>query len=142
MTLEVFHRVFVPWWNWIQPHALFALSCTVILGMFIGIRHTDLPLLLYSVYPAAAVCLLFNVFGFAVEVTTVQKQSDEIVENLQMRARSRQHVSIEQRQWAMRKVKSMKPLPFQVGPYTEFSFSVPLAAWDEILNQLFFLLSL
>ena len=37
--------------------------------------------------------------------------------------------------------KATRPLNYRIGEFMEFSLDVPMGIWDEILNQLVFLLS-
>ena len=98
---------------------------------------------LYWVYPTTGVVLLFQIFGFAYDVVCVQQDSEEIVEKLQgLASPSLRALTLEEKRKVLKRSKAVTPLPFRVGAFTDYSLVVPLAAWDEIWNQLFFLLSL
>ena len=143
VRLQIFNKAYCVWWEWALPGALVSLSSTVILGLFVGIRHTELAWYLYWVYPTTGVVLLFQIFGFAYCVVCVQQDSEEIVEKLQSTAsQSLAGLTLEDKRKVLKRSKAMTPLPFDINGFTNYSWAVPLAAWDEILNQLFFLLSL
>lgn len=141
--LQIYHRAYCVWWNLALPGTIVSLSSTVVLSLYIGIRHTDLPWYLYWVFPMAGIAVLIQEFGFASDVMGAKGDSEEIVDKLQSPASaSLQRLSFEERKKILRRSKAMTQLHFPIASFTDYSWSVPLAAWDEILNQLFFLLSL
>ena len=42
----------------------------------------------------------------------------------------------------LKRAKAMRVLEFPVGEFADFNMNLPIAMWDEILNQVLFLLSL
>ena len=53
-----------------------------------------------------------------------------------------QTLSLEERKKIIKRAKAMTGLQFDIAGLADYSWSVPLGAWDEILNQLLFLFSL
>ena len=143
VRLQIFNKAYCDWWERQFPGALVSLSSTVIVGLFVGLRHTELPWYLYWVYPITGTVLLIQIFVFAYCVIGVQQESEEIVEKLQSLASgSLDGLTLVEKKKVLKRSRAMTPLPFGIHGFTDFSWAVPLAAWDEILNQLFFLLSL
>ena len=89
------------------------------------------------------VTLLVIMFWLAYNGITDMRDSEAILGELQsLSSQELLVLSLPQRKQVMKKVKSFRPLAFPMGPFVDLTFSVPMAIWDEILNQLLFLLSL
>ena len=138
--LQIYHRAHCAWWNWTLPGTLFSLSSTVILAMYIGLRHTELQWYLYWVFWFAGVGVLVQIFGIGHNVMFAKDDSVETVGKLQSPAcTALQALSLEERRKILKRSKAISDLQFGIA---NFSWAVPLGAWNEILNQLLFLLSL
>ena len=48
---------------------------------------------------------------------------------------------LELKKYIVRKGKATRAMNFRLGDFMEFSIDVPIGVWEEILNQVFFLLS-
>ena len=146
LYLQIYHRLHCVWWNWILPGgATFSLSATVVLAMYVGLRHTELPWYLYWIFWLAGAGLLLQIFGQGHDIVFAKEDSEEVVEKLQSPASASadlRSVSDLERKIIHKRSKALTPLQFGIASFTNFSWGVTLGAWDEILNQLFFLLSL
>ena len=141
--LQIYHHAHCAWWNWTLPSSYFSLSTTVILAMYIGLRHTELPWYLYWVYWLAGVGVLLQLFGTGYDIICAKEDSEEIVGRLQSPATAGlQRLPLEERRKILKGSKAMTGLQFDIAHLAQYSWAVPLGAWDEILNQLLFLLSL
>ena len=141
--LQIYHRLHCSWWNWTLPGTTFSLSTTVILGMYVGLRHTELPWYLYWIFWFAAFGVLTQIFGVGHDVVFTKDDSEEVVEKLQSPASSDLvSLSLEERREILKPCRAMTGLRYGIAGFANYSWAVPLGAWDEILNQLLFLLSL
>ena len=143
VCLQIYHHAHCSWWNWTLPSTYFALSSTVILAMYIGVRHTELPWYLYWVFWLAGVGVLLQIFGVGYDVMLAKEDSEEIVGQLQSSAGTALQIfSLDEKRKILKRSKAMTGLQFGIAGLANYSWAVPLGAWDEILNQLLFLLSL
>ena len=71
----------------------------------------------------------------------VQASEDVLGELSQHQATYFNGMARAQRLELMKRSKAMRPLVFYIGN-SEFSIGLPINTWDEILNQVLFLLSL
>ena len=82
-------------------------------------------------------------FGTGYDVICAKEDSEEIVERLQSPANAALvTLPLEERRKILKGSKAMAGLQFDIAHLAQYSWAVPLGAWDEILNQLLFLLSL
>ena len=51
-------------------------------------------------------------------------------------------IPIHERAAMLKRAKALRPAFFNVGSFSEFNVNVPIGTWDEIVNQLLFLLTL
>ena len=143
VQLQIYHRLHTAWWNWTLPGTMFVLSATAVLALYIGLRHTELPWYLYWIYWLAGFGLLLQIFGVGYDVVYAKEDSDDVVEKLQSPASvDLETFSVVERKKILKRSKAMLGLQFRISSFADYTWAVPLGAWDEILNQLFFLLSL
>ena len=111
--------------------------------MYIGVRHTELPWYLYWVFWLAGVGVLLQIFGVGYDVMLAKEDSEGIVGQLQSSAGAPLQIfSLDEKRKILKRSKAMTGLQFGIAGLANYSWAVPLGAWDEILNQLLFLLSL
>ena len=143
LYLQIYHRLHCAWWNWTLPSTTFAKSATVVVALYVGLRITELPWYLYWIYWLAGFGLLLQIFGNGYNIVCAKEDSDDVVEKLQSPASvDLEALSVEGKKKILKRSKAIHGLKFRIASFAEYSWAVPLAAWDEILNQLFFLLSL
>ena len=143
MYLQIYHRAHCTWWNWTLPGTTFSLSATAVLGLYIGLRHTELPWYLYWVFWLAAIGVMMQIFGGGHDIMFAKEDSGEIVGKLQSPvSKALRTLSLEERRKILKRSMAMTGLQFDIAGLARYSWAYPLGAWDEILNQLLFLFSL
>ena len=141
--LQLFNRIFDTWWQGVYPPGLVSVAISVVITFYVTLRHTDLPWFVYIFFPYCGVTCLAFIFWVAYDVVSVQRESEAILGLLQSTSGSYLgRLGREERLAMVKRAKAMRPLAFNVGNFNEFSLAVPLGAWDEMLNQLLFLLTL
>ena len=84
-----------------------------------------------------------ELFGQGYDIIYAKEDSEEFVGKLQSQASpALQNLSLEERRKLLKRSKAMAGLQFDIAGLANYSWAVPLGAWDEILNQLLFLFSL
>ena len=143
VCLQIYHRLHCAWWKWTLPGTTLSLSSTVILALYVGLRHAELPWYLYWVFWFAGVGVMMELFGQGYDIIYAKEDSEEFVGKLQSQASpALQNLSLEERRKLLKRSKAMAGLQFDIAGLANYSWAVPLGAWDEILNQLLFLFSL
>ena len=77
------------------------------------------------------------------DAVSAKRSADEVLANLQSRTtryyeRLDSHGKIE----FVRRARALQPVRLRIGEFTEASLEVAASIWDEVFNQLLFLLSL
>ena len=123
--------------------AIFSISCGIIISLFIIIRQTDLPIYVYAPFPFITVSMIGVVFNTGYEAAMAVRAADSVLDSLRSpplflvpdpQGRLR-------RMTLMRRAKACRPISFPVGIFSDWNMDVLNSMWDEILNQLLFLLS-
>ena len=129
--------------NMIAP-ILFVASGGVVALLYVTIRPSGLHVLIYCWFPLAGVSVMGIVLWTCYDFVIVKRLADEVLGRLQDVKCQRFYRQLEKgRQMEMlRRGRALRPLSLRVGEYADFSFTVTYNIWDEILNQLLFLLSL
>ena len=87
--------------------------------------------------------VLVQLFMQGHDVVGVKEESEEVVEKLQSSGSADLALlSVVERRKVLKNSKAMTPLQFGIAGFTNFTWGVTVGAWDEILNQLLFFLSL
>ena len=142
LQLTLFNRVVHVWLRLVLPPAVFAISSTVIITLFVTIRYTQLPLMFYIIFPYVGLTVIFMMFWQFYDVIRILRAAENILEPLwSHEAPYLKRLSKVERTKVLKKAKAMRPLVFPIGD-SEFSINVPIMTWEEILNQMVFLLSL
>ena len=137
------NRVVQTWMKFMLPPTLSAVSVAVIVSTFVSIRYTDLPLLLYIIFPYTAFTLMLVIFWMCYDTVLVVRASEDVMGRLlSHNAIYLRPLSRAERIKVLKRAKAMKVLEFPIGEFSEFSLTLPVNIWDEIINQVVFLLSL
>ena len=140
--LQYQFRVYTTWLKFQLPPTILSVSVAVIITAFVSIRYTDLPLILYIFYPNTAFNLMLIVFWLCYDCVRVTRASEEIIGRLQSEnAGYFRPFPRAERIQVLKRAKIMKEFEFPLGTYSEVTLNLPIAMWEEILNQVLFLLS-
>ena len=142
--LQYHNRVLMNWVKLMSPLAISSVSLAVIVAAFISIRYTDqIPLYVYIFFPYIAFTLMLVIFWLCYDAVRIVRASQGVLSSLltqdveYMRGLSRVG-----RLEVLKRARAMKELECPIGEFTEFSLSLPVNVWHEIINQVIFLLSL
>ena len=136
------NRVVQTWLKFMLPPTLSGVSLTVIITAFVAIRYTELPLIFYVFYPYTAFTLMFVIFWMCYDTVLVVRASEDVMGQLLSHdAKYLRTMSRAERIKVLKRAKAMKVLEFPIGDFSEFSLNLPVNVWDEIINQVLFLLS-
>ena len=142
ICLELHNRICYAWVKLILPLVIFSLSLTVIVTGFISIRYTELPVYYYIFFVNTALSLLIIIFWSCYDILLVTRASEDILgQLLSYEAAHLRKMPKVERTVVMKRAKAMRLIEIPVGDFSDFGVSVPIAIWDEIVNQIFVLLS-
>ena len=140
--VQCHHRVAHTWMKFMSPPTLAASSTTVIITTFVSIRYTELPLIFYIFFPNTAFNNMLIIFWVCYDVVLLIRASEDIMgQLLSHHADYLKPMPRAMRVRILKRARAMKVLEFPLGDFGEFSLNLPVAIWEEILNQVLFLLS-
>ena len=141
--LQVYHSLHCAWWNWPLIGSTVSMSATAVLGMYVGLRHPELPWYLWGMFWVAGLGVLVQIFGVAQDIMSAKKDAKKLVKKLQSpTSMAMRKLPFGERKRALKRSKAMRSLQFRIASFTSYTWAVPMRAWDEILKQLLFFLSL
>ena len=141
--MQVYHRLHCDWWYWTLPYHILSLSATAVLGMYVGIRHTELPWYLYWIYWIAGFGVLLLLVGVGHDIMFAKIESERIVEFLKSPVSGGlEKFSSAERKMILKRSEALHSLQFRIAAFAVYSWAVPWRTWVEILNQLLFFLTL
>ena len=142
ICLELHSRIGYIWMKNVLPPAIFSVSLGIIICMFVSIRHTELPIYLYLVFPYVGITDFLIIFWMSYDIVLITRDFEYIRGQflchdapylVQKTKWDRKHV--------MMRARAMRVVEFPLGDFADFSFNLPIAVWDEVVNQVLFLLS-
>ena len=151
---EEVERMFVCWQlcekmarPWLKPHSvsiIVSVGCAATIYIFMAVKYTNLPTLLYSAVaimgPGFLLLLAVRMYDC---VIASQLSGGVLVDQLMnLTAPGLRNLPRKMQQELMKKSKAMRPIAFAVGSFTDVQYTVMMAIWEEVLNQVLFLLSL
>ena len=139
---ELFNNICHPWFKFILPLEVFSLSSGVIITAFISIRYTQLPIYYHFFFANTAISLIVIMFWSCYDFLQITRDSEDVKgQLLSFEAPHLREMSKAERTRVVKRAKAMRAIETPVGIFADFSISLPLALWDEIVNQVLFLLS-
>ena len=142
LNLQVFNAIAINWVKHMIVPTIFSVSGGIVLCLYVSIRHTELPTLTYLLFPYVALSMSVLIFWICFEVVKVIHASEVIVETLgTVKPQDRSRMTEKERLYIRKRARATRVLYFQMGEFMDFSLDVPVGIWDEIINQLLFLLT-
>ena len=139
---ELLNRINYTWLKFMLPPTIFGVSLTVIVTTFVSIRYTELPFMYYIFFANTAFTLMLIIFWLCYDALLITRDSEDIMSQLlSFEAPYLRSVSKAGRIRVMKRAKAMRVIEFPIGEFADFSISLPIVLWEEILNQVLFLLS-
>ena len=124
------------------PPALLSASLTVIITSFVSIRCTTLPLLFYFMFPYFAFTVLLTTFWVIYDAVLITRDSEYVRGKLLSYDSSHlRRMSKHERTLVMKRAKALQVTEFPIGDFADISLTLAFVIWDEIVNQVLFLLS-
>ena len=144
VILEVHVKVLHQWIALVLFPALVNAASGVIIALYIPIRHPEIPTLLNLCILVFAALLLVIAFSTSYDIVLVTRACEEVLGKLKTFGCEQENgndISPLQRLRFIKRAKACRCVEILIGTFGVFSLDVPVILWDEILNQLLFLLS-
>ena len=139
---ELFNKISYNWLKFMLPPTIFSVSLTVIVTTFVSIRYTELPFMYYIFFANTALTLMLIIFWLCYDALLITRDSEEVMSQLlSFEVPYLRSTPKAGRIRIMKRAKAMRIVEYPVGEFADFSISLPIVLWEEILNQLLFLLS-
>ena len=140
--LQVYSCALNSWVKFMIVPTMSSIASTIIVTIFVTLKYRELPILIHLGFAWIGFSFSVLAFWFALETLSNIQSSEAIVEML-----SRRHeqyfmdLSRTDRLYLIKWATATRQLVFQVGDFTDYSIGVMTAFWEEIINQLLFLLT-
>lgn len=140
---KVYERVLGNFVGFMVPIAIFGLSCCIIILLYHVIRYSELPLLIRIGCFYVAFTELFVMSTGCWDFFMLTRISGEVLWKLRMDTNDYiLRLPRDKRGELLKRSRNVREWRVPVGFFTTFSLGIPVVIWEEILNQLIFLLSL
>ena len=137
--------IFLDWLRYVLAPALFLVASAITALLFITFRPSGLPFLVYCWFPLVAAVAMFIITWQFYDAVVVKRTTDEVLANLQSRTSGYYRMLLDQKAGKVQFVRScraLQPIRLTIGDLSEFTLEVVMNIWEEVFNQLLFLLSL
>ena len=141
--MKIYSIIYMEWLKVVVVPAMFSVCTAIIIALYVTCRPAAMPLIIYFGFPLSATTLLFLLFRFCYDAVVAKRAGDGVLGNLQSRTGGyfSRLAPVEKREMT-RRARALQPVYIGLGEFSEITLEVSMNIWDEILNQLLFLLSL
>ena len=140
---ELYSRTCYVWMKFMLPPTFLSISVAIIIAALISVRFTELPFHFYIIFPFLAFMGMFSIFWMAYDIVLITRDSEYMRGQLLSHESTHlRRMSKYERTRVVMRAKAMRVTEFPVGNFADFSLNLPIAVWDEVVNQVLFLLSL
>ena len=127
----------------LSPAMLLAGCAEITIATFMSLTNLQLWLLLQACYTVGAVVSAGILFDQIYECVSFTQESQQIIERLVSMEQSHlRGMTRKEREAAVKKAKAFRPVLIPIGGFCNVSMAVLEVSWEEILNQVLFLLSM
>ena len=143
ILLEVHMKMYQRWIAIVLLPSLFNAACGVVICLYIPIRHPEVSLAVNISLLLIGAIIVAVIFWASYDQVVVIRASEEVRGKLTTFQENWRESGMSelQRLRFLKRAKACRAVEVPIGSFGEFSLDVPVIMWDEILNQLLFLLS-
>ena len=141
--LQVYLCLINSWIKFMIVPTLISICSSIVIALYISLRHSDIAILIYLAFVCLGVSLLILLFWFSFEFIALIRSTEAIVATLNSRDQAYfVQLSPDEQRFLTKCGKATRQAVIEIGDFVEYSIDCPIGFWDEILNQLIFLLTL
>ena len=147
VKLQLYNELCSNWGKLMDVPTITGGTSAVIACFYIMIRPGDMPTWILLIIYNLGIMIFGLVFWICYQVVLVIRASEDIIRVLTtIEVGQRSHGGMGVTSLALKKYirirgKATRPLNYRIGEFNDFTLDVPIGIWDEILNQLLFLLT-
>ena len=119
----------------------FSIGAVVVFLLYFPLKHPELPVMVTAIFIGGVSVLMGVATMLSVDLVKTIRASEEIIGELQSISALPSGLLKTERMQLLKTAKAYKPLALQFGIFADFSLDVPIVMWEEVINQLLFLLS-
>ena len=139
---ELYNRVCYVWMKFMLPPTICSVSIVIIVTTFVSIRYTELPFMYYIFFANTAFTLMLIIFWMSYDAVLITRDSEDILgQLLSYEAPYLRSMSRREKIEVLKRARAMRAVDLPIGEFADFSINLPVTIWEEILNQVLFLLS-
>ena len=141
--MKLYNGVCMSWAEQILPLVLFSVCSAITVLLYVTVRPSGLPLIIYIWFPFVAFAGMFVVSWLVYDAVMVRRASEEVLGKLQSQTEYYyRRLSLFYRKELIPRARALRPVHLSFANFSDISLEVLTNVWDEVLNQLLFLLSL
>ena len=142
-SMKLYNGVLMIWLEQIITPLLFSVCAGITILLYVTFRPSGLPFFVYLWFPLVAFVGMGVISWLMYDTVMVKRAAEQVAGTLQSRsAPFHRRLSLFQRKELIRRARALRPVHLSLGNFSEVSLEVLANMWDEVLNQLLFLLSL
>ena len=141
--MRLYNIMYFNWMRYLLAPVLFLWGAAVTMVLYVTFRPSGLPLFVYCWFPLVAAGSVVIITWLFYDGVLSKRAADEVLANLQSRtAGYYARLGPAEKMELLRRSRALQPVYLGIGQFTEISLEVAMNVWDEVINQLLFLLSL
>ena len=127
----------------LSPAMLLAGCAGIIVATFMSLTHMQLSFFLQACYAISAVFCVGILFEQIYECVCFTRDSERIIERLLSMEQSHlRGMTRREMEAVMKRAKAFRPIMIPIGSFCDVTMAVIEVSWEEIMNQVLFLLSM
>ena len=142
VQLQIFIQLFVSWMKVLLVPTIISATSTIIICFYVTVRHSNVPAWVFLTFIYVGVTIFGIVLLLSYQLMLGIHASESSIGVLASTdGEDYRDLPLSLKKYVLKRGKATRPLRYRVGELMDFSWEVPIGIWDEILNQLLFLLS-
>ena len=131
------------WLEHMVAPILFSICSSIIILLYVTVRPSGLPFFVYIWFPLVAIVAMSIMSWVVYDAVRIKRTAEQVIGTLESRSEPfYRELSLVQRNELSRRARALRPVHLSVGNFADLSPEILANMWDEVLNQLLFLLSL
>ena len=141
--MKLYNGVLMSWAEQMLLPLLFSVCSAITILLYVTVRPSGLPFFVYVWFPLVAIAGMYVVSWLVYDAFMVKRAAEQVAGVLQSKSEPFYwELSPFQRKELTRRARALRPVHLSIGIFSDISLEMLTNMWDEVLNQLLFLLSL
>ena len=142
-SMRLFNILVMNWLYYFLGPIILGVCSGIVLMLYISVRQSGLPPMLHYCMLPLAFGTIMAVSWLWYDVVTMNREADVVIESLQSRShRFLRDLEPSGRAHLFRKARALRSVHLTIGQFSDITLEGLVGIWDEVVNQLMFLLSL